>query len=122
MALSAAHLLPRYRAPVLVSRHPAVSEPTELVALAADPLLDPGRPAEHAPICSADVLRPAALFLLPRKATAGESVAARGSGGRRSPDVGARFPGVPGTPLRDWRPASVWCLRDLKASTGSTTR
>ena len=58
LALPAARLLPRHGARVLVSRHPAVPEPAELVALAADPVPDPGRRAEHAPVGSADLLRP----------------------------------------------------------------
>ena len=112
LALSAARLFPRHRAPVLVSRHPAVSEPAELVALAADPLPDPGRRAEHAPVGPADVLRPAALSLLRRAATAGKPVRARRPGDGRGPDVGARLAGVPGAPLRDRRPTPVRCLRD----------
>ena len=47
LALSAARLLPRRRPAVLVSRGPALSGPAALVALAAVPLPDPGRRAEH---------------------------------------------------------------------------
>ena len=96
-----------HRALVLVSSRPAVSEPTELVALAADPLPDSGRRAEHAPVCSSHVLRPAALFLLRRATAAGKSVSPRRSVGSRSADVGARFCGIPSAPFRDRRPAPL---------------
>ena len=75
--------------------------------MAAHPLPDPGRRAEHAPVGLADVFGPAALFLLRRAAATRESVAARGSGGGRSVDVGAGFGGVPGAALRDRHPAPL---------------
>ena len=50
LALSPARLFSRHRAFILVSGHPAVSQPAALVALAARSLPDPGRRAEHAAV------------------------------------------------------------------------
>ncbi len=65
-----------------------------LVALAAAPVPDPGRPAEHAPVGPADLRRPPALSLLRGGAAPGGAVRAGRSGGGRRPHVGARLDGV----------------------------
>ena len=47
---------------ILVSGHPAFSQPPSLVALAARSLSDPGRRAEHAPGCLADIFGSASVY------------------------------------------------------------
>ena len=103
---AAAPLFPRLGAPVLVSGRPAVSQPPALVALAAFPVPDPGRRAEHRPVGLADVLRPRALSALRADPSARGAVrAGRPVGGRRH-HVGARLAGLSVAAVRDRDPAA----------------
>ena len=90
-----APLLPRLRALVLVSRGPAVSQPSAVVVVALVSLSHPCRHSKHGAGRAADFFRPCALPALLGDAAFGWSVGSGRSSDRWRHHVGSRFSGFP---------------------------